>query len=776
MARLSRAVQHINASGDLDAILRDMLAIARELTGALRGVITTVDQDGSVMEFADSGFGPVERDQVAAWIENPQLFARFRDVDGVLSFEELPPAALSHVSPVGIEDLNAFQGTKLHHHGSHVGNLLLLGKEGDEKFTREDEGFLGMIASQGAAAIAHLHTRRDAQQARADLKALVDISPIGVLVLDARLGTVELLNRESMRLVEVLRSPERTIQQLLNELTVRRVDGQEFKFEEVAVPQVLGHAETVRGEEIEISVRDGRSVRLLLYCTPIRDADGQVEKVIVIIQDVAPIQELERLRVRAELIGVVSHELRAPLTSIKGSAAIALGASVEPDRAEIHQIFRIIDAQADHMRRLINDLLDVRRIDMGTLAVTPRPLEVTDLVEEARKTFLSGEKKRTVLIEVPMELPKVMADRLRIIQVLNNLLSNAAKHSPDHSPIRLTAKREHSHVAISVVDEGAGIAPELRSKLFHAQAGNVEEREAGKEGLGFGLIICKGVVEAHEGRIWVESDGENRGAKFTFTLPFAREEVGTIEAPRATDESEAPSPKSRNQKRILVVDDDPNMLRFTKNALKLAGYIPIVTGSDSELPAIIKKEKPDLVLLDLMLPGADGIELLDTVPELAELPVIFISGYGKSETIAQALDAGAIDYIVKPFSVTELTARIRAAIRRRVDPEAFKLKDLTINYEERRVTLADRPLQLTATEYELLRVLSSKPGSIFTYNSLSRQVWAGRYSGQPNLVRSYIMKLRRKLGEDPATPKYIFNVHGVGYKMPKLCIPVKSSS
>ena len=149
-----------------------------------------------------------------------------------------------------------------------------------------------------------------------------------------------------------------------------------------------------------------------------------------------------------------------------------------------------------------------------------------------------------------------------------------------------------------------------------------------------------------------------------------------------------------------------------------------MTGDPREVPRLIKTKKPELVLLDLVLPGTDGIELMESLPELADLPVIFISGYGRDETIAKALERGAADYIVKPFSPKELTARVQAALRRRVElPELFRLGDLTIHYKERRVSVAGRTVALTATEYELLRTLSIKAGQVTTYDSLLRQVW-----------------------------------------------------
>ncbi len=216
-----------------------------------------------------------------------------------------------------------------------------------------------------------------------------------------------------------------------------------------------------------------------------------------------------------------------------------------------------------------------------------------------------------------------------------------------------------------------------------------------------------------------------------------------------------------------MVDDDPQTLRFVRGALTRAGYTALVTGEHAELAHILRTEKPHLVLLDLMLPGTDGIELLRTVPELSDLPVVFISGYGRDETIAEALEAGAADYIVKPFSPTELAARVGAALRRTARPEPFQLGALAIHYEERRVTAEGCEVELTATEFDLLRALSLNAGRVVTYEDLLRKVWGGREAGDLDLVRNFIKKLRAKLGDDARNPKWIFNKRGVGYQMPR---------
>ena len=573
-------------------------------------------------------------------------------------------------------------------------------------------------------------------------------------------------NREARRIVEGLRMPGRSLEELLEAITCRRADGREVALDQFPLAEQLSNAETVRAEEVVLSVPDGRSVKTLVNATPIQTADGEVESVVVTMQDLAPLEELERLR--AEFLGMVSHELRTPLISIKGSTATVLGAVPPPDPAEMLQFFRVIDEQADHMRSLIGDLLDQGRIKAGALSVSPDPAEVAGLLDQARNTFLSSGGRHALRIDLPPDLPRVLADSRRIVQVLNNLFSNAARHAPESSPIRVAAARDGVYVALSVADDGQGVPADRLPHLFRKHAGGAGgDRERGGGGFGLGLAICKGLVEAHGGRIWAESGGAGKGTRFTFTIPVAEDAGEAAATDVAPSRSRAPR-EGRDETRILVVDDDPQTLRYVRDALAAAGYAPLVTGDPQELAGLVKTHKPRLVLLDLVLPGTDGIELMERVPELADLPVIFISAYGRDETIARALDAGAADYIVKPFSPTELSARVRAALRRRAEPEPFLLGALAIRYDERQVTVAGRRVALTATEFELLRVLAVNAGRVVRYGALLRQAWGGRAqgSGDPKRVRAVVKTVRRKLGDDAARPAYILNERGVGYRMP----------
>ena len=757
ISRLSAAILRISATLDVGAVLREVVDSARALTGTRYGVIATLDDAGQPQEFVSSGLTAEDHERLMSWSGGRELFECLRGLRGTLRLRELPDYSTALGYLPNLMASKTIQGAPMHHRGVHVGNFFLGGKEGEPEFTSADEETLVLFASQAATAIANARTHRDEQRARADLEVLIETSPVGVVVMEAKTVKPVSFNREAMRIVEGLCTPGQSAEELLEIVTCRFGDGQEISARKFPLAQVLANATPVRAEEIVLRVPDGRSVTTLFNASPVHSEDGTVESVIVTLQDLAPLKELERLR--AEFLGMVSHELRVPLTSIKGSAATALRASPTPDPAVVQQFLRIIDEQADHMHSLIDDLLDAGRIEAGTLAVGPEPTEVASLVEPARNMFLSGEGRHTVRIDLPPDLPRVMADRGRIVQVLTNLLSNAARHSPESSPIRVAAEREGVHVAISISDKGQGVPLDQLPHLFRKYARGGGDR--GIRGSGLGLSICKGLVEAHGGRIRAESGGTGLGTRFTFTIPVAEDAAAGF-----ARSSSRPPREERERTRILVVDDDPQTLRYVRDSLADAGYSPLVTGDPQEVSGLIKSKQPRLVLLDLILPGVDGIELMERVPELADLPVIFISGYGRDETIARALEAGASDYIVKPFSPTELTARVRVALRRRDEPpEPFRLGDLAIHYEERRVTVAGRPVQLTTTEYKLLRVLSVNAGRVMTYRSLLRQVWGREESGDIRPVRSFVKMLRRKLGDDAANPAYIFNERRVGYRM-----------
>ena len=768
LSRLSQASLRINESLDFETVLQGVLDSACSLTGARYGVIALVGASGRIEDSVTSGLTLEEHRRFMDFPEGIPFFEylngisqplRLRDFHSYMRSLGLPEFR----PPFPVSSTLPFLAAPIRHLGESVGAIYVGEKE--VEFTPEDEETLVMFASQAALVIANARRYREEQRARADMETLVNTTPVGVLVFDARTGGVRSVNREARRIVSGLCAPGGSAEQLLEVLTFRRADGREVSLEEFPLSQGLSTGETVRAEEIVLQAPDGRSVTTLVNATSIFSEEGEVESVVVTLQDMTPLEELERLR--AEFLGMVSHELRTPLTSIKGSADTLLEAASELDPAEMTQFFRIIRDQSENMRHLIGDLLDVARIETGTLPVSPEPVEAAVLVDEARSRFQSGGDRSSLQIDLPPDLPRVMADRRRIVQVLNNLLSNAARHSHELSLIRMAVVRDGVHVAFSVADDGAGVPAERLPHLFR-KFSRLDGEERGRElgGSGLGLAICKGIVEAHGGRIQAESDGPGLGSRFTFTIP-AVEEARSVRSRRSR-----PRPRKEPEPtRILCVDDDPQTLRYVRDALTRAGYAPIVTGDPEEVSRLMAEEAPHLVLLDLMLPGSDGMELMGEIREIADVPVIFLSAYGQDEVVARAFDLGAADYVVKPFSPTELAARIRAALRKRAAPELaepsqpYVRGDLTVDYPQRRVTVAGRIVALTAIEYRMLVELSANAGRPLTHEHLLQRVWGPDKGADSAPVRNIVKRLRRKLGDDPGNPGYIFAEPTVGYRM-----------
>ena len=774
LSRMSQASVRITATLDLDDVLQGVVDGACSLTEATRGCITVLDDEGELQHFVTVG---ATSEQLQVVLELPGGMVLFEHLSGLPEPLRLPDFA-SYARELGLPEIGppigpigSFLSTPIRHLGRQVGNFYLSDKEGGAEFTPEDEGMLTLFASQAALAIANARRYREEQQTRANLETLVNTSPVGVVVFDAGTGAPSFINREAWRIVDGLRDPEQSIEQLLEALTFRRADGREVSLKEFSLVRTISTGETLRAEEIVITVPDGRRVNTIVNATPIVSKEGGVESLVVTVQDLAPFKELGRQR--AEFLGMLSQELLTPLTSIKGSAAAVLEDLSRLDLAKVGQFFRIVEGQADRMRSLIWDLLEVARIEAGTLLLTPEPTDLAALVDQARASFLEGEAGHRVEVDLSPDLPRVAADRQRTLQVLERLMSNAAGYSLEDTTIVVSARREDPHVAVCVADQGRGTPalplPLLFSRLSRREAGDGGGRSGtGNRGEPLGLAVCRGIVEAHGGRIWVERAGPGLGYRFIFTLPVAEDA-----APRREGPAERPSARDRGQGRVLVVDDDPQALWHIRNTLTDAGYTLVATWDPEEVERLIAMERPHLVLLDPGLPGANRSGLMQRVLQLTDAPVVLLSGSAKNRDrdLALAFEAGADDYVSKPFSPTELVARVGAALRRREGPErephreSFQVGELAIDYTRRRVTLEGQAVALTDTEYRLLCELAVNAGQTLSRERLMSRVWSTRESDNSKSVRAYVKRLRRKLGETADNPRYIFNEPRVGYRL-----------
>jgi two-component system, OmpR family, KDP operon response regulator KdpE len=220
--------------------------------------------------------------------------------------------------------------------------------------------------------------------------------------------------------------------------------------------------------------------------------------------------------------------------------------------------------------------------------------------------------------------------------------------------------------------------------------------------------------------------------------------------------------------RILVVDDEPQIRRFLEISLRANGYTVQMVGTGAEGLAQAAVWRPDVVILDLGLPDMDGLTVLCRLREWSHVPVIVLTVRDSEEDKVKLLDAGADDYLTKPFSIVELLARLRAALRHAQpspDSPTFRSGQLEIDLGRRLVTVAGQPVKLTATEYSLLRLLVQHAGRVLTHGQLLREVWGPAYEGETQYLRVYVAQLRRKLEEDASNPKLLTTEPGVGYRL-----------
>ena len=771
---LSEASLRINEDLDYHGVLEEVTHSARMLTGARYGATTVLDDAGRLEEFVTSGLTPEEHDHLASLPESGQFFECLNDVPDPLRINDVA----SYLGTLGMADwrppvaVGSLLVAPIRNKGVRLGSIYVTKGDPGDEFAREDEDTLVMFASQAALVIANARRYRDEQRARSDLEALIATCPVGVVVFDATSGAPVSYNRETLRIVESIRPPDHPVEQMMDILSIRRIDGREVSLDEFPLAHRLSAYTALRAEEVVLRGPGGGSVTVLVNATSIYSEDGnEMESVVVTLQDMTPLEDLERLR--AEFLGLVSYELRTPLASIKGSAATLLDESAELNPSETRQFHTIINDQADRMRRMISDLLDTAQIESGTLSVSPEASDVAPLVEQARSAFVRGGGRNNLHVDLPADLPAAMADRPRIVQVLGNLLANASGSSQGSSAVRVSAERDGLYVAVSVAAPGWGLSPDRLPHVFRKYSridGGMVERDIA--GYGLGLSICKGIVEAHGGRIWAESEGTDQGVRFIFTIPVADQPIH-----QDPDRSVRPGDHSRTgddgPARILVMEDDPQTLRQVRDILAKGGYTTLfATGPDDALRQM-ETENPQLALLDLALPGVDGFEFMRDLIDIADVPVVCLSAHGRDQDIERALDLGAADYMVKPFSPAELTARIRAALRKAAaadlseEASPFVLGDLIIDYAQRRAEIAGQPVHLTPIEYEMLRVLSLNGGRPISHEQLLRRVWRITSSGDPQVVRTHMRRLRRKLGDDADSPRFIFTVPRVGYRMPQ---------
>lgn len=367
--------------------------------------------------------------------------------------------------------------------------------------------------------------------------------------------------------------------------------------------------------------------------------------IVAIIRDVSERKRIEQLK--DEFVSTVSHELRTPLTSIAGSLGLLGGGAAGPLPDKAHRLIQIAHSNSQRLVRLINDILDIEKIESGKLRLDLGPLDLRDVAERSIDGVRGYADELGVTLSLaPGDAAPIRGDIDRLIQVVTNLLSNASKFSPSGSVVSVTVDQESRVARLSVSDHGPGIPDSFRPRIFtkFAQADSSNTRAKG--GTGLGLAIAREITERHGGRLWFESTiGE--GSIFHLDLPLANADgvVAEMEGPR-----------------LLVVEDDFDAGILLKEMLETDGFAVDIATTGRHAQAMIQYGDYTAVLLDINLPDADGITLIRTVhldPRTRDLPIVVVSGdiaRGKANTES----ASVIDWMEKPFDQTRLREAISA--------------------------------------------------------------------------------------------------------------------
>ncbi len=375
--------------------------------------------------------------------------------------------------------------------------------------------FLG--PDRPAATLSHwlhnLEERKRAEEAvrrsEANYRTLVESSPDGVVSVNAQ-GRIIDCNEGICQLLGYTK--EEIKGKRIHELLTNPVPVEDLR---LYYSQLIENGQLE--QEFEFAHRNGQPVPVWAKIIALYDEDGRFNQSVVYLRDIAERKKLDQLK--DEFIGLVSHELRSPLTVIIGAVNTALseGASLSPE--ETRQLLQDAAWESESLSHLLGNLLELSRAQADRLLLHTEPISIKSVIQEAVKKIEQQFPKHRFLISLPRQLPPVKADQLRLERILYNLLENAAKYSPQGSEIRVFAKREKDHLTMGVADQGPGISLHDQAKLFQPFQRLEDSRLKGVKGAGLGLLVCQRLVQAHGGRIWVESE-PGRGSTFSFTLPL----------------------------------------------------------------------------------------------------------------------------------------------------------------------------------------------------------------------------------------------------------------
>jgi signal transduction histidine kinase/CheY-like chemotaxis protein len=425
-------------------------------------------------------------------------------------------------------------------------------------------------------------------------------------------------------------------------------------------------AEAIRAKavfELEHRVRrlDGSVGWTYSRAVPMLDARGEIHEWIGAASDITERKLAEEKlresdRRKDEFLAMLAHELRNPLAPIGAAAALLQRARL--DEGLVRKTSQIIGRQVAHMTELIDDLLDVSRVTRGQVELDEAALDMRDIVTDAVEQVMPLVRARgqQLDVDVPAHDMPVMGDKKRLVQVLANLLNNAAKYTQEGGRLHLRARLRDGAVTVDVTDNGIGMAPELAARAFDlfAQAERTSDRASG--GLGLGLALVKSLVELHGGSVTCASDGPGRGSRFTVALPRHAAPAAPA-APLHDTQAAAPD----GGVSIMVVDDNVDAAATLAMLLEASGHRVMVEHEPLHALERARKEQPRVCLLDIGLPGMDGYELarhLRAQPETSRALLVAITGYGQDSDRLLATEAGFDRHLVKPIDLDTLQAAL----------------------------------------------------------------------------------------------------------------------
>jgi signal transduction histidine kinase/ActR/RegA family two-component response regulator len=390
---------------------------------------------------------------------------------------------------------------------------------------------------------------------------------------------------------------------------------------------------------------------------PIRDAGGAVSGIFVEGSDVTARKLVEdelraANRQKDQFLAMLAHELRNPLAPIMTAAQLLrLG---RQDPRSVRNASEIIVRQAAHMTDLVNDLLDVSRVTRGLVTLEKEELDLNVIVSAAVEQVrpLIDARRHSLTLQLSGQPAHVIGDRTRLVQVISNILNNAAKYTAPGGSVLLAVTVDEHHVFIRVRDNGVGIAPEVLPYIFDlfTQAERTPDRSQG--GLGIGLALVKSLIALHGGSVHAESAGLGQGSEFSLCLP-------RVAAPAPGEDAALPleAGQDPDQLRVMVVDDNVDAAQMLAALLEVQGHVVSVEYDGQGALERARRERPDVLLLDIGLPDMDGYELarrLRAQPENAHATLVALTGYGQHQDREEAQQAGFDHYLVKPADLNQV--------------------------------------------------------------------------------------------------------------------------